>query len=146
MSRGLGALQRRILETLDEAKATALPFPGSGHTWPGVPPGRDPAGWFWYHGSCLLLAPAAYDLRCSSAYLRCHCVLRGRNPGSLNAAFPRAVKSLVARGCLTPLPLVPLAAISRLSPCREVLDLADGLFLDLRAPRQIRFVSREPLW
>jgi hypothetical protein len=152
MSRGLGALQRRILDTLDEAKATALPYPGSGHTWPGIPPGSDPAGWFWYGGGCLRLAPEAYDLRCSSAYLRAQCVLRGGNPGSVNAAFPRAVKTLIARGLLTCLELVPLAAVSRLPVWNarrrnaQVLRLADGLFLDPHAPRQIRFVSLKPLW
>jgi hypothetical protein len=75
------------------------------------------------------------------------CLLRGENPSTLNAAFPRAVKGLVARGCLTPLPLVPLAEVAHLAPPgREVLWLGDGPFLDLWAPRQIRFVSRAPLW
>jgi hypothetical protein len=148
MSRGLGRLQRQILDTLDRAKATALPYIGSGADRPGFPYDRDPAGWLWYDGGYVRLAPEAYDLRCSSAYLRGHCLLHGGNTGSLNAAFPRAVKSLVDRGDLWRLPLVPLAEMDRRFPCRtpcQVLRFAEGLYLDLRAPRQIRFVSRERL-
>jgi hypothetical protein len=153
MSRGLGRLQRQILETLDEAKATQLPYPGSADGEPGIPNGSDLAGWIRYGGGCMRLAPGVYDLRCSSAYLKCQRVLQGRSTIAFHAAFPRAVKTLLARGALTCLELVPLAEVHRLPVlyarrrlCAQVHRLADGLYLDPNAPSQIRFVSRKPLW
>ena len=73
MSRGLGTMQRQILENLDTARAAAPSYPGSGDSGPGLPTSLrgTPAaeGWIWVGRSLLHLAPDVYDVRATLAYL-----------------------------------------------------------------------------
>lgn len=73
MSRGLGALQRQILDSLETARAAAPRYAGSGDSGYGLPPalrGTPQAeGWIWAGRSLLHLVPGLYDLRGTLAYL-----------------------------------------------------------------------------
>ena len=155
MSRGLGVMQRSILDTLDEARAAAPRYRGSGEwcDWglpgEGDPETYDPAGWVWYRKQAVRLAEGVYDLRCSAVYLKAQRELERCGSGSRSAwrserflpAFTRAVRSLLRRRLLRQLTLVPLLARDRFKPTPDVHHLADGLYLDAR-DRQIRFVTR----
>ena len=136
MSRGLGWLQVEILATLEEAKGFYRSYCG-GH-W-------DVPTWSYPRGGRVLLADGMYDLRTSCKYL-------ARKHGRLQAcpafisevfqsAFSRAVRTLVSRGKLRPLSLVPLVeAENAATDNGPVLQLSDGLFLNATG-RQARFVS-----
>jgi hypothetical protein len=158
MSRGLGALQRTILGTLDEARQAAPRYPGSGYSQAGLVCSRygdqtpEAAGWLWVGHSCVLLAPSVYDLRASMAYLVQHTgrerqVYSAKSEGTLvsnpfEAAFSRAVRGLVARQCVTPLWLVPLDGWDRdYMRERDLEWLDDGVYFQWGS-RQIRFVKR----
>ncbi|HSX78066.1 MAG TPA: hypothetical protein VLQ80_05790 [Candidatus Saccharimonadia bacterium] len=151
MSRGLGAMQRAILTTLDEARLAAPKYPGSGYSQAGLACSLsgaetpDAAGWLWVGRSCVLLAPEVYDMRCSSAYLArtTSKILYGRSPTSaFSAAFSRAVRGLVARHALVSLWMVPVAGWDRDYMRDQDLEwLADGIYFRWRQ-RQVRFVKR----
>jgi hypothetical protein len=158
MSRGLGLIQVAILATLAEARAAAPSYPGSGTSGPGLPSAirGTPAaeGWIWVGRSLLHLAPDVYDLRCTLAYWTQVGMPRRRwtAPGCvsnpLEATFSRAVKSLMRRGCLEPLWLVPIDAVDPLF-CRERdttwCQEEDGTrqqYFFCRLRTQIRFVRK----
>jgi hypothetical protein len=158
MSRGLGMIQLSILATLDEARAAAPRYPGSGDSGPGLPThvrGTPAAeGWIWHGRSLLHLAPDVYDLRCSLAYWaskpglhRQHWSAQGCLSNPLEATFSRAVRSLVKRGLLQRLGVVPVDAVDPLF-CREqdVTELReeDGstrFYMVLGSDKQTRFVK-----
>jgi hypothetical protein len=104
MSRGLGSLQRRILETLDEARAAMPWYRGVSSAWT-TTPGTwkiQKLGYAWVAiaGQQLELAPGVYDLRCSAAYLADqdgHVAYGHVTPG-FTACFARATRGLVQRG------------------------------------------------
>jgi hypothetical protein len=104
MSRGLGALQRRILETLDAAKAAMPTYRGA----------EDHAGkrWVVLGDYLVTLPPQVYDLRCSAAFLAQHDghLEYGFPTRSFTACFSRAVHGLVDRGIFRRLPHVPVAS------------------------------------
>jgi len=139
MSRGIGALQRRILETLDEARA-AMP------TYRGAQFDLHVAELSWIGtGQTYIRLPGdVYDLRCSAKYLagRSGNLDFGSITKPFQASFSRAVRGLVQRHLLTPLWLVPVAEIQRWgTPDRDLMFLADGPYFQWNS-RQIRFVKR----
>src|SRR5262245_7769253 len=106
MSRGLGAVQREILATLQVAKM-ATTYSKNGIAYAGCktrfyhPLPYCAPGWVWYHRNCVWLADQVFDLRASSTYLK-----RWRGLGmqdcnsSFTSAFSRAIKTLLVRGIL----------------------------------------------
>ena len=118
MSRGLGWLQREILDTLDEARAAKPVYRG------GTSAGREMfrdwlkasagdrnddvdfdagPGWVVTYSTELQLPEGVYDLRASCAFLatRHDATYAGRYlRGSFQASFSRAVRGLVQRGHL----------------------------------------------
>jgi len=151
MSRGLGHLQVEIIETLDQAKNEMVIYSGgagvnryglTGSKW-------EKPGWVYYKGAVVRLADGVYDLRASLKYLaqrhdRTYC--RGAYvESSFAAAFSRATKSLLKRGQLTKLTLVPIAEYDGVVDDygqSGVLFLADGLYLNALWSRQVRFVTK----
>jgi dienelactone hydrolase len=100
MSRGLGRLQREILDTLDEAKASIDRYHGGG---------RQGAGWVRANFREWKLPDDTYDLRASLRYLAARhgkvhragsvgCCNTGYVDGAFQASFSRAARSLVDRG------------------------------------------------
>ena len=158
MSRGLGAMQRQILESLDTARAAAPRYAGSGDSGYGLPPalrGTPQAeGWIWVGGSLLHLAPGLYDLRGTLAYLLERSgtprrTVHRRVSHALEAAFSRAVRSLVARGALEPVWFVPFDTVDsdffREQDVEWCID-PDGTkrqYLLWPQHKQIRFVRRK---
>jgi hypothetical protein len=162
MSRGLGKLQREIIETLDDAKryfadpATAVEKQFMGYTfksWPsykgGSPffrdgdPRQEQAGWVT-HGRGFRIADNVYDLRASCRFLMKQ---RDLDPNRdhtwvFSIAFSRAVRSLVQRGLLCHLKhIVPIvSADDHRPPYFE--KLADGDYVNVSG-RQVRFVTRK---
>jgi hypothetical protein len=141
MSRGLGALQRRILETLDEAKAAMPRYRGVESAWD-----LDKRtlrsinlGCRWVHvgaGQLVELAPGVYDLRCSAAYLaeQDGHTAHGFQAPSFTAAFARATRGLVQRGILVRLHEIPGVQVVRGRPARTTTSV-------LWPSRQLRFVT-----
>jgi hypothetical protein len=124
-------MQRAILDTLDAARVDAAAFPSD-------------AGWIWY-GTCLevRLAPEIYDLRLSSRYLKKQWQIDYQTEPRFQAAFSRAVRSLIRRQILEPVGLVHLADVfthhNVVPSC--VHYLADGTSL-AHYKQQTRFVKR----
>ena len=117
MSRGLGALQRRILATLDEAKATQLYYRGAEGGWDYnartdklIP---IPVAWLALREMTVELPPGVYDLRCSAAYLAKHDdhYSQGGVSRAFAASFARATHGLVRQGLLARLYVVPVARV-----------------------------------
>jgi hypothetical protein len=107
MSRGLGRLQREILDTLDEAKAATVPYAGGGAHQGMLTEGGP--GWVQSNGRRWKLPEDTYDLRASLRYLATrHGKVRGAGragycyagyvDGAFQASFSRAARGLVARG------------------------------------------------
>jgi hypothetical protein len=127
MSKGLGKLQREIISHL------ADPIPATGWSREG----ELRAG-----GVCFIPVPGVYDLRSVS-----HTMARQRGlkfvdwSPPLQAAFSRAVRSMVRRGILEKVELVPVERVTYWERHRRcsVHELSDGCFLDW-SPRQVRFV------
>lgn len=153
MGRGLGALQREVLETLDEAKATITSYHGGLSwkygwkcNWDGdrfVWKQENVPGWVACWGHEVRLAEDVYDLRASMLYIarkRGATYCRGAYvKPSFQSSFCRAVRGLVKRGLLAPLQVVPLAEAKEEPDLGAIQQLADGLYL-LAWLRQIRFV------
>jgi hypothetical protein len=141
MSRGLGALQRRILETLDEAQAAMPRYRGVESAWD-----LDKrtlriinVGCRWVHvgeGQLVELAPGVYDLRCSAAYLADQDGHKAtsRQYLSFTAAFARATRGLVQRGVLVALRQIPVVRV--VAP-RHATSATSVLW----SSRQLRFVT-----
>jgi hypothetical protein len=147
MSRGLGALQREIVRTLNAAKIASVGYRGNGRD--DQPPWDEP-GWVSYRHLRVQLADGVYDLRASAAFLaqKTGHTYAGDNvvtgyytAPSFQAAFARAVRGLVTRGVLTPLGLVPIRAWE-LTPEieRHLSRRGKGVYLPVYGT-QIRFVS-----
>jgi hypothetical protein len=142
MSRGPGALQRAILDTLDLAKAARLDYLGA--QWWETRPDLDRV---MVRGYECILAPQVYDMRASLAYLIHQRGLDLWSKAALQAAFARAVKGLVFTGALTVLALVPMLLIAVpygrtvVPGADDIWELEDGLYLKVSA-RQRRFVVR----
>ena len=167
MSRGLGALQREILETLDDAKryfadsANGVEKSFLGHTFTSMPSyrggspaysKRDPRwvqpGWVTAYDGIFRVKDNVYDLRASAKYIaKLHNALNrmGGIERTFEASFSRAVRTLVRRGLLHHLKhIVPVAAVDDYRPPR-IERLADGDYVSVPG-RQVRFVTREPVW
>ena len=125
MSRGLGIMQRRILDALVAR------------------PGGDRVD--ERHVASFGLAPGVHDLRkvsraLASEYAAMSCA--NYATGKWQASFSRAVAGLVARGYLKVPSLVPITDVGEHCDAplrREVHYLSDGEYVD--QPRQRRFVS-----
>jgi hypothetical protein len=148
MSRGLGALQREILETLEDARHDRRGYRGFG----GMNGEHLPLGHRWYlpgwvvvKGHIVRLGLQAYDLRASCIFLaRKHGEMdrdQWVNP-SFSASFSRAVTTLIKRGELVPFKhLMPIAAVDPFSRRTDLIqELSDGSFLMLGG--RTRFVQR----
>jgi hypothetical protein len=142
MSRGLGVMQRRILDTLDAAKAVTenQRYPGAewhaGHYWIRVMADRTPLP------RLVTLPAGVYDLRCSAAFLaRADGRLDSGHPTmSFSACFSRACTHLEARGLLRRLRHVPVASVWT-GGSEVVLAGHDQLWRGFDWPyRQLRFV------
>jgi hypothetical protein len=162
LSRGLGKLQREILDTLEDAKRyfadpaqaverqflgiTFKSFPsylGSAPIFRDGDPRQLEPGWVQQEAGGFRIPETVYDLRASCRYLAirhnaAYCVgIEGR----FQASFSRAVRSLVSRGALHHLRcIVPVVAVDTFRPPRTH-ELADGTFVDT-SPKQVRFVTR----
>jgi hypothetical protein len=121
-----------------------------------LPPPYNLPGWVCYYGRTALLARGVYDLRGSLKYLAnqhggiSHC---SYVRGSFQASFSRAVRSLLRRGELQALSMVPIADYQ---PDRRfdepwcsgpIHHLADGVYLMVDGQRfstrrtPVRFVT-----
>jgi hypothetical protein len=145
MSRGLGWLQRAIIDTLDQAKQETEYYNGAGYY------GFRGPGWVKCRDVDVKLAAHVYDLRASAKYLaKKHNGISHANyiDTVFQASFSRAVKGLIDRGIIEALDLVPLdrEALCNLANIHNtynnlILDLADGLYLNTNS-RQNRFIIR----
>ncbi len=148
MSRGLGALQRTILDTLDAAKISRVRYVGQEYH-------RDRPDWDRVNvrGYACLLAPQVYDLRASLAYLLQQRGLPRWHHDRLQPAFARAVRGLVQTGALEVLTRVPMLLVEGLHGKdlppdfpRGVMGIwttADGRYYYIEvSDRQRRFVVR----
>jgi hypothetical protein len=128
MSKGLGKLQRDILTHLKDPLLEKV--------------GTTYAGETTAYGTTFLLGADVYDLHNVAVILE---RLYGRsmfNRHILQAAFSRAVRSLLRRGVLERVSLVPVAKECfqwRRDPRWRVEELSDGRYL-LWRDRQARFV------
>jgi hypothetical protein len=143
MSKGLGKLQREILEALEEAKIKALDvenlyYNGMGLTWK--------PGWVFYKGRDVKIPDDVYDLRVTVKFLakkygKTYC--RGCYvESSFQASFSRAVKSLIKRQILKKLDLVPILEVKPKNNLiyDRILLLKDGLYI--WAGKQTRFIHK----
>jgi hypothetical protein len=151
LSRGLGSMQRRILDTLEEAK-DAIRFGPKNFgvsQCHGAAGSEEPArystpGWVKHHGNVIVIPPHVYDMRISLAFLQHqggHTKLRPSY--QLNTSFSRAVKALIREGWLIVPGLIPIVHIER-DECRNlgaIEHLADGRFAPA-SRRQVRFVTK----
>jgi hypothetical protein len=132
-------MQRRILETLEEARAAMPWYRGASLAWEWPPGARTftTLGYAWVEiaGQKLELAPGVYDLRCSAAYLaeQDGHVAHGHVTTSFTACFARATKGLVQRGLLVRLQRVPAT--------RAHWPRGSGATSFLWTSRQLRFVT-----
>lgn len=139
MSRGLGVWQRRILDTLpksrEEEYGPGLAFYlGASKRWHRV------------HGLDVILERHVYDLNVVRGVLMRGVEISEPHRADMQQAISRAVRSLVAKGQLERLSLVPLeeyrsGSVYGEGPVWRVLHLADGTYLDY-GKRQVRFVTR----
>jgi hypothetical protein len=108
MSRGLGKLQREIIETLEEAKQhfSDVFYRGGGSL--ATYRCSHGLGWVIMGKSHFRIADDIYDLRASSLHLaERHDAFRFGIEPKFQAAFSRAARTLVARGRLLPVWRVP---------------------------------------
>ena len=99
MSRGLGRLQREILETLEQVKQADVLYGGMVFVWGTAKLDPNRAAW---HGSVFELESGAYDLRKSRAYLlkkRGIRISESAHPQFISS-FWRAARKLIERGVL----------------------------------------------
>jgi hypothetical protein len=147
MSRGLGKLQREILETLDDAKrhfGEDYSYHG-GFTKFGIAARWKLPGWVVHRGAAFRLGEAMYDLRASCRYLahRHDALDRGRwlDP-RFQASFSRAVRSLVKRGLLVPKHLLRIEDYDEETAHHaQIQHLKEGMYVFV-SERQVRFVGK----
>ena len=137
MSRGLGKLQRDILNTFGEAreyfKSEKCRYRGM--AWGGV-------DYLIHNGREIKVKPYVYDLRASLKYLALkYNRLYGANYVDVvfQASFSRAVKLLIERGLIQPLSMIPLDDVFGGPDMSVVHSLSDGLWAF--PGRQIRFIA-----
>jgi hypothetical protein len=143
MSKGLGKLQRAILDSLDIAKNSTEYYKGRGHL--NMP-------FIKAYGYNIVIADGVYDLRETIKYLakknqKTFC--RGAYVKEIyQVSFSRAVRTLVKRNLLKPLWLVPLKEVEEKIVetygnfyNMRVMKLKDRWYLIFRE-RQIRFVEK----
>ena len=150
MSRGLGSLQKEILDTLDEAKRDrtgyrgfsgekiSLTFP-PGHRWT-LP------GWVTVGRNTVRLGLYVYDLRASCAFLaRRHAKIEyGGIKPSFATGFSRAAATLIKRRLLRPVEsALPIEDFDedRTEQRDLIHELQDGMQM-LIEQKQSRFVIR----
>ena len=151
MSRGLGSLQKEILDTLEDARRDRNGYRGFsgeecrgvGEHWPAGHRWTLP-GWVKVGRNAVRLGLNVYDLRASCAFLaRRHGKLdNGTIKPSFASAFSRAAASLVKRGLLSPVEgALPIADFDEdKSAQRDLIhELHDGMYL-LIEQKQARFV------
>jgi hypothetical protein len=150
MSRGLGTMQRRILETLDEARAAMPRY--AGVDWSPVRSRQDGIRYEWIvlGQTRVKLPQGIYDLRCSARYLAevdGHC-FGGHPTLAFTATFSRAVRGLLDRGQLFRLYEIPVAEVDRYgyhrgygNPRRDLRQQPDGSYTFRWMRREKRFVT-----
>jgi len=147
MSKGLGELQREIMNTLQTAKESSIFYRGNARQeWYGEPKPIDwkfdKPGWVISRGRRFRLADHVFDLRASLAYLamKHKAFVYGRYIApSFDASFSRATKNLVARGLLEALTVIPIVDYMGELDLSSLMELSDGLYF-VGAVRQRRFV------
>jgi hypothetical protein len=99
MSRGLGRLQREILETLEEAKQADVLYGGMVSVWGTAKHDPNRAAW---HGLVFELESGMYNLRKSRAYLAKKHELNRLlwEWNRFQSSFWRAARKLIERGLL----------------------------------------------
>jgi hypothetical protein len=133
MSRGLGVLQREILDSLDAARQAQASCD---------------RGWVLYRRVDMLLCEDIYDVRVVAHYLRARRHIPAWQGERFAPMFSRAVHGLVARGLLEPVTTVPLVEVVYQRPCDEETSMPflgwdqDHDCLYWRS-RQLRFVKRQ---
>jgi len=151
LGKGLGALQREILDTLEDARHDKRGYRGfggmDGDDYLAADSRWRLPGWVTIKGHIVRLGLTAYDLRASCKYLaRRHGQIQyGGITAPFSASFSRAVADLIERGELIPLNnLLPISDVDPLSQGRsgQIEHLSDGMFLSLNSPRT-RFVMRK---
>ncbi len=161
MSRGLGRLQREILDTLDDAKQETVSYRGGyNHLALGrevLAAGRSRFDEDFYrrlgivvrdHGRKARLPEGVYDLAASRQHLRQAAPGRVDHGGgatpAFQAAFSRAVRGLVQRGLLVPMVVVPVGVYDPDPDDPDDHEFRDCPDRTYYGPRQIRFVRRNP--
>jgi len=130
MSKGLGKMQHAILENLDAAQ-THNRHPND-------------VRWLWYSPVIeLRLAEGIYDLRDTSRYLRRLWRVDYQTERRFQAAFSRAVRTLIHRKLLEPVTLIPIERVFTHYGAQAYFlhDLSEGTYW-LRNRQQTRFVKR----
>ncbi len=150
MSRGLGRLQQKIVETLSVTKQPGLIYSGGDNRF-----GGDKATFARVHNLCLLLSDDVYDLRAAS-----HLLFQqtGRTQGcpdypsaGFSACFSHAVRGLVRRGTLVPQLDVPCESVWAPYPYTSLdahpeawrishVAIGADVMVNIRPYRQVRFV------
>lgn len=137
MGRGLGKLQREILDSLEESKES-LPYYQGAVSHAAEPFPFCLPGWVIHRSASVQIAAGTYDLMSVSRFLANKRGLRFVE-GAFQTAFSRAVAGLIRRGELVQPSLVPIQAVEK-DPHGRVLDIADGMFIF--PGRRTRFVQR----
>ena len=150
MSQGLGALQREILETLEEARRDRTGyrgFAGASSCEDDWPPGHSWTlpGWVETCRNTVRLGLNAYDLRASCNFLaRRHGKHQFGIEPSFAASFSRAAASLIKRGLLIRYTtMMPIADYDedQIARPERIHELEEGKFLTVYGT-QARFVRR----
>lgn len=154
MSKGLGKLQREIIDSLDAAMQTPATIAGEYRgdarqawvpmyvKWQDEPLPRpdtwrwDKPGWITYHGKRVRLAPWVYDMRAVLKYLATKNdknLLFGRGAiEAYQASFSRAVRGLVERGILVADGLVHVVEWEDgLDEINQIMRLQDGDYINV---------------
>jgi hypothetical protein len=142
MSKGIGRLQRTVLETLPKTKEACVRYRGNGSFAHDPAPYNRP-GWVRDRGACFLLPDDVFDLLAVSEVARLNACGKRYGEGwySFQAAFSRAVHGLLKRGLLIAPSLVRVLRVEK-DPREIIHHLADGMYV--AKGRTIRFVTQQP--
>jgi hypothetical protein len=136
MSRGLGRVQRLILETLPRTKQEVAYYRG-GESCEYNPLPFCLPGWVRYRLAIFLLPDDVYDLRAVAAMITGRVPIYDRHVPQ--KVLYRAMRGLVKRGTLVAGEMVRVAQVDK-DPHGLIHYLADGKFL-FQGTRQTRFVT-----